>query len=247
MASTSQDLHRGGSQSRSQARREPLSRARAFLRRNSLSIVLLTFFALALIGQSVAGHRQYNEERQDHGQPPVAYADYVRGGEFLEATMENWESEFLQMFTFVLLTAWLYQKGSPESKPLNESNPSDRDPRKSRDKTYAPWPVRRGGLVLRIYEHSLSLAFLGLFILTFILHAIGGAQAHSEEQLLHGGETVTALEYVRTSRFWFESMQNWQSEFLALVAMVVLAIYLRERGSSESKPVDAPHSHTGHD
>ena len=160
--------------------------------------------------------------------------------------MENWESEFLQMFLFVALTALLYQKGSAESKKLDEPEASDRDPRKSRNKKDAPWPVRQGGIVLKLYENSLSLAFFLLFAISFLLHAASGAGEYNQDQRLHAaGEQVTTFGYLATSRFWFESLQNWQSEFLAVGMMVVLSIWLRQRGSPESKPVDAPHSQTG--
>ena len=152
------------------------------------------------------------------------------------------------MFGFVLLTAFLFQKGSAESKDPDEKEEEavDRDPRKSRDKKDAPWPVRKGGFVLKLYEYSLSLAFLLLFLVSFTLHAVSGAREYSESQREHGQyEEVTTLDYMGTSRFWFESFQNWQSEFLAVGAMVVLSIFLRQRGSPESKPVDTPHSETG--
>ena len=150
------------------------------------------------------------------------------------------------MFFFVVLTTFLYQKGSAESKKPNEKEAVDRDPRKTRNKKDAPWPVRKGGFVLRVYEHSLSLAFLLLFLGSFILHALGGAGEYNQEQKEHGQMSeVSVVEYMVTSRFWFESLQNWQSEFLAVGSMVVLSIFLRQRGSAESKPVDAPHSHTG--
>jgi hypothetical protein len=148
------------------------------------------------------------------------------------------------MAAYVLLTAWLFQKGSSESKKLDEKEGVDRDLRQS-NREGAPGPVRHGGWRLRLYEHSLSIAFLTLFLLSFILHAVGGAEEYSAEQRAHGGRGVSVLEYIGTARFWFESTQNWQSEFFALVGMVVLSIFLRERGSPESKPVDAPHSQTG--
>jgi hypothetical protein len=121
----------------------------------------------------------------------------------------------------------------------------DRDPRKSQKRPGTPWPVVRGGWVLRIYENSLSLAFIVLFLVSFWLHAVGGAGEYSADQIAHGEAAVGVLEYVGTARFWFESFQNWQSEFLSLAAMVWLSIYLRQRGSPESKPVDAPHWQTG--
>jgi hypothetical protein len=150
------------------------------------------------------------------------------------------------MFLFVVLTAFLVQKGSAESKKLDQEEEVDRDPRKSKHKKNAPWPVRRGGIVLTLYEYSLSLAFLILFLASFWAHAAGGAAQYNEEQRQHGSnERVTTASYVATSRFWFESLQNWQSEFLAVGMMVALSIFLRQRGSPESKPVDAPHSETG--
>jgi hypothetical protein len=217
-----------------------------FLSENSLSLAVTVLFLACLVLQSLAGFWHYNQEQEDHGQAPIAYDQYLASGEFLEATMENWESEFLQMAVFLIFTAKLFQRGSAESRKPSE-NPADRDPSRAKQKPNAPGPVKRGGLALRIYEHSLSLTFLVLFAITFSLHALGGARAYNEEQLMHGGETVSAFEYLGTSQFWFESMQNWQSEFLALAAMVVLSIYLRERGSPQSKPVDAPHSMTGNE
>lgn len=220
---------------------------KGFLHNNGLSLVLFVlFFFTFLFGQSVVGHRHYNNEQQEHGQPTEGYIEYLQSNHFLEATMENWESEFLQMFFFVILTVFLYQKGSAESKDPQKKEEVDRDPRKSRNKKDAPWPVRKGGVVLTIYEHSLSLAFLLLFLGSFFLHAVGGAGEYNEDQREHGQpERVTTMEYMTTSQFWFESLQNWQSEFLAVGSMVVLTIFLRERGSKESKPVDAAHDETG--
>jgi hypothetical protein len=138
-------------------------------------------------------------------------------------------------------------KGSAESKKLDEKESVDQDPRDARGihLTNAPGPVRKGGWVLALYENSLSIAFVLLFLLSFWIPAIGGTRAHNAEEMLHGGDPVSVSEYLSTPQFWFESFQNWQSEFLSLVAMVVLSIYLRQRGSPESKPVASPHSHTG--
>ena len=219
---------------------------RKILRENGLSIVLFLLMVLFLGGQAVAGMFAYNEEQLQHSQPMVDFIGYLGTSHFLEATMENWESEFLQMFAFVVLTAFLFQKGSAESKKLDEEEPVDRDPRKSRNKKDAPWPVRKGGPILTLYEYSLSLAFLLLFVFSFTLHAVGGAREYNESLKEHGEyQELSTLEYMGTPRFWFESFQNWQSEFLAVGAMVVLSIFLRQRGSVESKPVDSPHSETG--
>jgi Domain of unknown function (DUF6766) len=223
-----------------------ISVMRRFLRNQSLSIVVFLTFLLFLTGQSIVGHLQHNEERQEHSQSPLAYTEYLGSSHFLEATMENWESEFLQMFAFVVLTAFLYQKGSIESKDPDKTEEVDRDPRHARKRRNVPWPVKKGGWILTLYQYSLSLAFLLLFVISFVLHAVGGAAEYNQEQQEHGfKERVSVVQYIGTSQFWFESLQNWQSEFLAVGSMVVLSIFLRQRWSAESKPVDAPHSETG--
>ena len=218
---------------------------RRILYENSLSLVFLGLFILALVGQSLTGHRQYNEERQVHGQPSVTYGQYLRTGNFWEAVTENWESEFLQMGVYVLLTAFLRQKGSPESKKLAGEEVGDRDPRHIAPRADAPWAVRYGGIILTLYAYSLTLTLLLLFGVCFVLHAVSGAREYNAEQLAHGGASTSVLGYMGTATFWFESLENWQSEFLSLAVMIVLAIFLRQRGSPESKPVDHPHWETG--
>ncbi|HEX2961751.1 MAG TPA: DUF6766 family protein [Ignavibacteriales bacterium] len=219
-------------------------------RENGLSIVWLGLFFIAFIfGQTISGYKEYNSDQREHGEEEVTYVEYLGTPHFFEATMENWESEFLQMSLFVLLTAFLYQKGSAESKKLDEEEEVDRDPRQSRLKKDAPWPVRKGGVVLVLYEYSLSIVLLLIFLACFFLHAASGAQEYNQDLIAHHSmeQRVTTLSYMQTSRFWFESFQNWQSEFLSVGAMVVLTIFLRQKGSPESKPVDAPHSQTGKD
>jgi len=218
---------------------------RRFLFENGLTIVALAFFALSFVGQIVAGHRTYNAEQRDHGQPTASLGAYLRSGAFVEATAENWESEFLQMGLFVLLTAYLYQRGSSESKSIEEPDAVDQDPREAKDDADAPWPVRRGGVWLALYRRSLGGALLLLFVLSFAAHAVGGAMAYNEEQLAHGGSTVSAVGYVATSQFWFESFQNWQSEFFSVALLVLMSIWLRQQGSAQSKPVAASARDTG--
>jgi hypothetical protein len=215
------------------------------LRDNGLTLVMLALFLVFIAGQAATGWAEYNADQQEHNEPLIAFVEYLGTGHFIEATFENWESEFLQMAGYVFLTAFLFQRGSAESKDPDQPASVDEDPRKhARDET-PPAPVRAGGLVLRLYENSLLLAFVLLFLLSFALHAVGGAEVYSQEQLAHGGDPVTAVQYLGTSRFWFESFQNWQSEFLAVASIVVLSIFLRQRGSPESKPVHAPHAETG--
>lgn len=218
---------------------------RRFVFENGLALAAVALFLLSFVGQVAAGHAEYNAEQREHGQAPVTLAEYLTTGAFVEATAENWESEFLQMGVFVLLTAFLYQRGSSESKAIEEPEAVDQRPEEARGDPDAPWPVRRGGLPLALYKHSLSLALFALFAVSVALHAAGGAAEYSEEQRQHGGAPVTTLGYLATSRFWFESLQNWQSEFLSVAVLVLLSIWLREQGSPQSKPVAAGHGDTG--
>ena len=215
------------------------------LKRNGLSIVLVALFVFSLAGQAVTGWKDLNDDARDHGAPTVSFSGYFSTGHFWEATGENWESEFLQMAVFVLLTTFLYQKGSAESKRVDAVEEIDLDPRRFSDAPDAPGPVRRGGWQLRLYEHSLGLAFVALFLFSFAMHGVGGLHEYNANREEHGNPPVALSEYMRSSRFWFESFQNWQSEFLSLAAMVVGTIYLRQRGSAESKPVHSPHAETG--
>jgi hypothetical protein len=212
-------------------------------RDNGLSLVMLALFVACWMGQSVAGFLHYNEDQQEHGQPAVSYGEYLRNPEFMEATFENWESEFFQMGAFVVLAGLLVQRGSGESKDPEEEEQERGD--ELQPKPDAPAPLHRGGLALRLYSHSLSATLFGLFVVSFLLHAASGAAAFNEEARTHGQATVSMLQYMGTSSFWFESLQNWQSEFLSVAVLVLLSIVLREKGSPESKPVNAPHSKTG--
>jgi hypothetical protein len=220
---------------------------RRFFRNNGLSVVLFVIFIFTLLGQSLTGHQEYNQDQQEHGQPTVSFGEYLGSGHFVEATFENWESEFLQMAAYIVFTVFLFQKGSSESKKPGATERVDIIPERSRQEKDTSWPVRRGGFVLKLYENSLFIVFMLLFLASFALHAAGGAVEYNQDQMEHGGQTVSFIQYMGTSRFWFESFQNWQSEFLALFSMVVLSIFLRQKGSPESKPVDSPHSETGTD
>jgi len=215
------------------------------MRNNGLSITLVLLFLAFMVAQTFTGWHAFNEEQAQHGEAQVDLSAYLRSGHFIEATAENWESEFLQMAAYVLLTVFLFQRGSAESKKPGEPEAVDRDPRLFKNKPDAPWPVRRGGWVLKLYANSLSLAFVLMFVVALVLHAVGGTAQHNAEAAAHNGEMLSVGEFVRSSQFWFESFQNWQSEFLALVAMVLLSVFLRQRGSPESKPVDASHRDTG--
>jgi hypothetical protein len=211
---------------------------RQIFRNHGLSLAMLVCFLVFLTGQVVTGRHEYNDEQRKHGHAEVGWGEYLRSPHFIEATAENWESEFLQMGIYVFATAYLYQKGSAESK----------DPRKRHNhkstravSPESPGPARRGGWVLRLYEHSLSLAFFALFAVAWWMHAQGGLRRFNEERLAEGEPVLSLGGYLGSSRFWFESFQNWQSEFLAIASMVLLSIWLREVNSPESKEVATPH------
>jgi len=212
-----------------------------FLYKNSLSIVLLILMLIFLVGQFFTGWKTENKELIEEGQKALNFGQYIQSGHFIQATFENWESEFLQMMLYILLTVSLRQKGSSESKSLEEKEDVDKEPVAH---SKAPWPVKKGGFWLAIYKHSLSIAFGILFLLSFGLHFYGSWKDHNVDQQIKGQSAVTAGEYIFEPRFWFESFQNWQSEFLAVFSVVILSIWLREKGSPESKPVDMAHDET---
>lgn len=220
---------------------------RQFLRNNGLSVVVVgAFLVIWLVGQTWAGMRTYNEQEREDGESAVSFPRYLTTAHFGEATFENWESEFLQMGMYVILTVKLRQRGSAESKPLDEAVPQDEDPRDHRRDTAAPWPVRRGGAWLALYKNSLGLTFLTLFVGSFLLHSAAGSRVFNGEQAANGStDHVTGWSYLARSQFWFESLQNWQSEFLAVASIVLLTIFLRQHGSPESKPVHAATATTG--
>jgi hypothetical protein len=216
---------------------------------HSLSIAAFFLFLCSFAGQVTTGRADYNQDQRAHGEAPVSTMAYLHTGHFGEATLENWESEFLQMALFVFLTAFLVQRGAADSrKPKGEATAADRsrdDPARHRRDPGAPWPVRRGGLALALYRNSLGIVLALLFIAAFWGHAMTGAVEYSQEQLAHGEAATNTLGYMTTARFWFESFQNWQSEFLAVLTLTLLSIWLRQQGSPESKPVHAPHAQTG--
>lgn len=213
----------------------------SFFYRNSLSIVLIILMIIFLMGQFFTGWKTENKELMENGQAALKISEYIHSGHFIQATFENWESEFLQMMIYVVLTISLRQKGSSESKSMTGKEDVDREPLAH---SKAPWPVKKGGIWLKLYKHSLSLAFAVLFLGSFILHFYGSLTYFNDEQMMKNKPVVTVLQYISESRFWFESFQNWQSEFLAVASLVLLSIWLREKGSPESKPVDMPHDET---
>jgi len=214
-----------------------------FIRNNGLSIAFLVLFLFSLAGQGYTGYREYNKERQEKHIAAVSFAAYLSSGHFIQSTFENWESEFLQMAMFVWLTIFLFQKGSSESKKFDGTDEVDKEP--SAHKKDAPWPVKKGGFILSVYKHSLTISLALLWLVSFVLHFYGSLKDENEQNSIKGIAQIPAVKYISSSRFWFESLQNWQSEFLSVFAIVVLSIYLRQKGSPQSKPVDASYSETG--
>ena len=209
-----------------------------FLKNNSLTIVMFALFLLPLIGLSFAGWQHQNDERAGHNQKAQSYGAYIISGDFVEAVFENWESEFLQMWALVVLTAFLRQKGAPESKQAQAHS--------SRLSIIHGRSQRQGTAVRHLlYGHSLGLALLGLFIVSVALHAAGGVSAYNEQAAQHGQQQLSYGGYLASAQFWFESLQNWQSEFLAVGSLLVLSVFLRERGSPQSKPVGESNAKTG--
>ena len=214
-----------------------------FFRNNGLSIVFFLLFVFSLIGQMVTGLQEHNQEATENGGRAIGMVEYLSSGHFLQSTFENWESEFLQMALFVILAMFLYQKGSSESKDPDKKEEVDREPNPRRKN--APWAVKQGGVILTIYKHSLCYALTLIFLVSFMAHWYGSRKDFNEGQLLKGEPTEGMMQYLGNNRFWFESFQNWQSEFLSVFAIIVLSIFLREQHSPQSKPVDAPDSETG--
>jgi hypothetical protein len=220
---------------------------RVFLRHNGLSLVFLGLFVAAVVFQAIAGHADFNEDQDRHGDPHITLGRYLVSSEFATALMENWQSEYLQFTLFILLTIWLVQRGSPESKKLGKAGrESDEAQRvgEHADPESPRW-AKVAGLRRTIYENSLLIVMGGLWIGTWIAQSITGVTEYNAERLDHLQAPVSWSDYLTRPDFWEKTLQNWQSEFLAVGSMAILAVYLRQRGSPESKPVGAPHHATG--
>jgi hypothetical protein len=217
------------------------------VRENSLSLFFLALLLASVLGQSFAGQHDYNAEQVEHGAQAVSWSSYAVSSAFWSAVMENWQSEFLQFSFFIAATIWLVQKGSAESKKLEDRGlQSDQEQKVG---GYAPedatrWAKVRGWRT-GIYSHSLLIVMTAIFFLTWTAQSITSWNVFNEDQRQHGEAAIGWSTYLRNPDFWEQTLQNWQSEFLAVGTMAVFTIYLRQRGSPESKPVGAPHSETG--
>ncbi len=211
---------------------------------HALSLVFGLAFLLALAGQSVAGLAAFNEDQLVHGAAQVGWLDFVTSSAFVVDVAENWQSEYLQFFLFILATVWLVQRGSPESKkPGDEGIGSDTSQLVgSHARRDSPAWASAGGWRLWVYSNSLLLTMGAIFLLSWLVQGLAGTVVYNAEQAEHGQPAVTVGRYLLSADFWNRTLQNWQSELLAVGSMVAFAIFLRQRGSAESKPVGAPHS-----
>jgi hypothetical protein len=220
---------------------------RRFLRENGLTVFFGTILLLALVGQSVAGMAEFNDNQVAQGQQSVTYLHYISSSDFAVDVAENWQSEFLQFFLYIFATVWLIQRGSSESKqPGQAGRESDEDQQiGSYAGREAPSWARVRGWRLGVYSNSLGLVMGAIFLLSWFAQSIAGRAAYNAQQLSQREDPVSWTGYVASPDFWSRTLQNWQSEFLAVASMAALSIYLRQRGSPESKPVGAPHVTTG--
>jgi hypothetical protein len=218
-----------------------------FVRDNGLSLFFLTIFLAALIGQALVGHSAFNHDQLAHQGDPITLLQYVTSSEFAVDVMENWQSEYLQFTLYIGATIWLFQRGSPESKPRDKIGRESDEDQKLRAHATADSPAwaRPGGLRTFLLSNSLLLVMTTIWVLTWFAQGVTGRIAYNAEQLDHHEAALSLFQYLGTSDFWDRTLQNWQSEFLAVGSMAVLAIYLRQRGSPESKPVGASHEATG--
>jgi len=216
------------------------------LRDNGLGILFGCLFLGALVGQAVAGHADYNNQQVVDGAQPVGFVQYLASSSFVVDVAENWQSEYLQFFLYIFVTIWLVQRGSPESKMPDDAGPdSDEQQRVGRYASQdSPTWARAGGWRTRVFSNSLCFVMGGIFLLSWLAQSIAGVVVYNADQLANHQDTVTWVEYLGAADFWNRTLQNWQSEFLAVGSMVVLSIYLRQRGSPESKPVGATHVKT---
>ena len=218
-----------------------------FVRDNSLSLFFLTIFVCAVVGQALVGHGEFNNEQLAHNADPISLGRYVFSSSYGADLLENWQSEYLQFTLYILATVYLLQRGSPESKELDKAGGESDEQQKVGEHATADSPrwARVGGWRTKLYSHSLLILMTAIWLLTWLGQSIAGYTAYNEDQLTHLETTVSWTGYIGTNDFWGRTLQNWQSEFLAVGSMAILSVYLRARGSPESKPVGASHSATG--
>jgi membrane protein implicated in regulation of membrane protease activity len=218
------------------------TRLRGFVLENSLSLFFGVLFLAAFFGQSVAGHRSYDAEQLEHGGERISYTAYLASSAFAQAVTENWQSEFLQFALFIVATVWLVQRGSPESKKLGKAGRGTQQEQLigHAARPDSPAWAKRGGLRTWLFSNSLLIVMLAIFTASWFVQSLTGLNHFNDDRIAHGAAPISWVDYVTNADFWEATLQNWQSEFLAVGTLAVFAIYLRQRGSSESKPVGAP-------
>jgi hypothetical protein len=220
---------------------------RAFLKHNSLSLFFLAIFLGALVFQAIAGLEVFNEQQDQHGDPRVSIWRYVTSSEFGSAVMENWQSEYLQFTLYMLGTVWLLQRGSPESKEIGKQGRESDEQQLVGEHAREDSPrwAKAAGIRRRLYENSLLIVMGTIWVGTWFAQSVTGMTEYNAERLDHHQDAISWSGYLGSANFWEKTLQNWQSEFLAIGSMAILSVYLRQRGSPESKPVGAPHHLTG--
>ncbi|MQY04902.1 DUF6766 family protein [Actinomadura macrotermitis] len=220
---------------------------RRFLRDNALTLFFLAILLLALAGQAVSGWYGYNDDQLAQAGAEISFGRYLTSSQFAVDVAENWQSEYLQFFLYIFVTVWLVQRGSPESKkPGEEGEESDREQKTGRHADAgSPHWAAAGGLRGALFARSLGLVMGAIFLVSWLAQSIAGRVAYNAEQLADYEDPVTWSGYVTSADFWNRTLQNWQSEFLAVASMAALSIYLRQRGSSQSKPVGTSDEATG--
>ena len=218
-----------------------------FVRDNGLSIFFLGIFLASLAGQAIAGHGSFNHDQLLHHGSPISLGRYLTTSEFAADVAENWQSEYLQFTLYIFGTVWLLQRGSPEWKRVEKGERVGVGGRRVGEKKDARSPrwARAGGLRTALYGNSLLIVMTTIWLGSWLAQSIAGASGYNANQLDHQAATVSWVHYLGSSDFWDRTLQNWQSEFLAVGSMAILSVYLRQRGSPESKPVGAPHDATG--
>ncbi|MGW8361437.1 DUF6766 family protein [Streptomyces wedmorensis] len=220
---------------------------RGFWRTNSLTLGFGAAFLIVLAAQAVAGRAEFNEQLAVEGLQQIGLGDYLMSSDFAVDVTENWQSEFLQFFLYIFGTVYLLQRGSPESKELHKAGSESEREQRMGDHARADSPRWAGTKDWRqaVYAHSLGLVMGLFFLLSWLAQSVSGVAAFNDLRLRQLQEPVTWVSYLGSADFWNRSLQNWQSELLAVAAMAILSVYLRQRGSPESKPVGAPHDATG--
>jgi hypothetical protein len=220
---------------------------RGFVRDNSLTLAFLALFVAAIVGQAFVGHADFNHDQAAHKDATITLWRYVTSSAFAVDVMENWQSEYLQFTLFILGTVWLVQRGSTESKPPGQQGAESDEEQKLGEHATEDSPkwVRVGGWRTAVYSNSLVLVMTAIWLGSWVAQLVTGRVEYNAQQLDHHEAPLDLLQYAGTADFWNRTLQNWQSEFLAVASMVVFSIWLRQRGSSQSKPVGEPHTATG--